>query len=75
MATSGGVADGGGKARGSFSNVPLTFDTQTQTQTKTQTQKQRPKPINRDPNPETKTQTHLTPDQRCWHGTIAVVVM
>ena len=39
MATSGGVADGGGKARGSFSNIPLTFDTQTQTQTKTQTKK------------------------------------
>ena len=37
MATSGGVADRGGGARGSLSNVPLTFNTQTQTQTKTQT--------------------------------------
>ena len=27
------------------------------------------------PNPETKTQTRLAPNQSCWHGTIAVVVM
>ena len=33
MATSGGVADGGGGARGSLSNIPLMFNTQTQTQT------------------------------------------
>ena len=35
MATSGGIADGGGRAHGSLSNVLLTFNTQTQTQTET----------------------------------------
>lgn len=35
------TTSGGGGARGSLPNFPLTFGTQTQTQTKAQTQKQK----------------------------------
>ena len=50
MATSGGVADGGGGACGSLSNVPRRL-------THKPKHKQRPKPRNRDPNSEIEIQT------------------
>ena len=68
MATDVGVADGGGGARGSCQMFPWHL-------THKPKHKQRPKPRNRDTNPKMKTQARLAPDQSCWHGTIAVVVM
>ena len=68
MATDVGVADGGGGARGSCQMFPWHL-------TREPKHKQRPKPRNRDTNPKMKTQARLAPDQSCWHGTIAVMVM
>ena len=62
------VIDGGGGAHGSCQMFPWHL-------THKPKHKQRPKPRNRDTNPKTKTQARLAPDQSCWHGTIAVVVM